>query len=228
MLMGGHNHNVAGIKKLAAAALVLAVILGLIGLWHTGVFRELSNKDQLIDGLRHGGVWGPLLCVTAQFVQVVIFIIPGEITQFAAGYVFGAWYGLAYSLAGILLGSAFNFYIARWLGRRALATVIRPSTFDRMDAVFAKPRGKSAMFFLFLLPGAPKDALCYAAGLSHMGLVEFLVLSGLGRLPALFASILAGSRLYYRDLRFVSIIGFLAIVAFVCFYLYERQTGSRP
>jgi uncharacterized membrane protein YdjX (TVP38/TMEM64 family) len=97
---------------------------------------------------------------------------------------------------------------------------------DKIDRMFAKARTKSAIFLLFLLPGAPKDVLCYAAGFSHMSLLEFMVISGLGRLPALFASVLIGSRAYHRDLMSIAIIGLLLILAVVAYYFYERQRGN--
>ncbi len=144
-----------------AITLVILLIGGGIWLWHTGVVEELFNRDQLVAALRHEGPIGPLLCIAAQFVQVVIFAIPGEITQVAAGYVFGAWRGLLYSIIGIMAGSAFNFYFARIVGRPALERVISRKTLDKVDKALASAKGKSALFLLFLLPGAPKDAMCY-------------------------------------------------------------------
>ena len=211
------------VSRIAAAIAVILVVVGTVALWRTGTLRELSNKEQIIQSLREDGIKGPLLCVAAQFVQVVIFVIPGEITQFAAGYVFGVWRGLLYSSVGILLGSAFNFYFARLVGRPALETIVNPSTVARIDLQFAKAKTKTAIFFLFLLPGAPKDALCYAAGFSHMRVLEFLVISGFGRLPALFASLLVGSRLYSGNLIFLITIGLLATLSFLGYYLYERR-----
>lgn len=219
-----NTQNERRIFPKATAVLILIVLMvSLVAVWRMGLLGELSNKDQLILLLRNEGLKGPLFCVAAQFLQVVIFIIPGEITQFAAGYVFGAWRGLLYSAIGILLGSAFNFYLARFVGRPGLRSIISPATLARVDAQFAKARTKSAMFLLFLLPGAPKDILCYGAGFSHMSLSEFLVISGLGRLPALFASILVGSRVYHRDLISLSIIALVVAGVILGYYFYERR-----
>ena len=88
MAIGSRNLDKARVRNIAAATLILLAVLAGVALWRAGILRELSNKDQLIQLLRDGGIKGPLLCVAAQFVQVVIFVIPGEITQFAAGYVF--------------------------------------------------------------------------------------------------------------------------------------------
>lgn len=95
-----------------AVTFIVVLIGGGIWLCHAGFVQDLFNKDRLVAALRQEGPMGPLLCIAAQFVQVVIFVIPGEITQVAAGYVFGAWRGLLYSIIGIMAGSAFNFYFS--------------------------------------------------------------------------------------------------------------------
>jgi uncharacterized membrane protein YdjX (TVP38/TMEM64 family) len=124
---------------------------------------------------------------------VVIFAIPGEITQLAAGYVFGVWHGFLYSIVGIMAGSAFNFYFARVVGRPTLKRFMSHSTLEKVDKALNSAKGKSTLFLLFLLPGAPKDALCYGAGFTAIGLLEFVVITGLARTPALLASILFGA-----------------------------------
>jgi len=110
--------------------LLVLVLAGDLCLWRAGFLEELSNRDRLVVALREDGVKGPLLCIAAQVVQVVIFAVPGEITQLAAGYVFGVWRGFLYSVVGIMVGSAFNFYFARILGRPTLehSSVVRPWT----------------------------------------------------------------------------------------------------
>jgi len=213
-------------RLLALAALLLLVAVA-AALWRSGLLQQLSNKDHLIASWRSAGARGPLLCIAVQFLQVVIFIIPGEITQFAAGYVFGGWLGFAYSAAGILLGSAFNFSFARRLGRPALEKMIQRRTLDKIDALLNNAKGKSALFLLFLLPGMPKDAMSYGAGLSGMNLAEFVVVSGLARSPALLASILLGSQAYRRDyLAMLATAGLVAAAA-AGYYLYRRRARGR-
>jgi len=93
-------------KWLLPVGLIVLLVVGVAMLWHTGVLHRISNKDQLIALLREGGPTGALWCIAVQFLQVVIAAIPGEITSFAAGYVFGAWRGFLYSAIGVTLGSA--------------------------------------------------------------------------------------------------------------------------
>ncbi len=214
-------------RVLLAACLAVLIVAGGVWLYRTGFVRELSDQDRLISALREGGTKGPLLCVAAQFVQVVIFVIPGEITQFASGYVFGLWPGFVYSVIGIMAGSAFNFYFARLVGRPTLERLISRKALEKADHYLTGARGKSALFLLFLLPGAPKDVLTYGAGLTPIGLVEFVVITGLGRAPALFASIVLGSQASKRDYRSMILTGAILILVVAGYYLYERRRGRQ-
>jgi hypothetical protein len=57
----------------------------------------------------------------------------------------------------------------------------------------------AAYFFLFLIPGIPKDVIAYAAGLSRVRFTAFIALSSLGRLPALLVSVVAGRAMLERN-----------------------------
>ena len=210
-------------KWLLPVGLIALLVIGGGLLWHTGLLHRVSSKDRLIALLREGGSTGALLCIAVQFLQVVIAAIPGEITSFAAGYVFGAWRGFVYSVIGVTLGSAFNFWFARVVGRPTLERLIGRETLAKIDRSLASAKSRSAMFLLFLLPGLPKDILSYAAGFSDMGILEFVVLSGLARSPALLASVLIGAGVSGGDSRSLVAIALLALLASGGYYWYERS-----
>lgn len=214
-------------KKLLAVGLAAALLLAFYAAWQTGLLGRLSNHEELVESMRQSGIRGPLICIGIQFLQVVFFMVPGEITQIAAGYVFGAWLGLLYSILGILLGSAFDFAFARTVGRPVVQKVLGERTLERVDGALETYRGKSAMFILFLIPGMPKDAMSYGAGLTKIGLAEFIAISGLGRLPGLLFSTMIGDQLYDRDYTAVAIIVVVGAVVTLGFYLYEKRRSAQ-
>ena len=212
-----------GRKWLLPVCLIGLLVIGGVLLWHLGVLHRLSNRDHLVALLRGGGATGALLCVAVQFLQVVIAVIPGEVTSLAAGYVFGAGRGFLYSAIGITLGSAFNFWFARVVGRPTLERLLGRDRLTKIDRALTGAKSRSAMFLLFLLPGLPKDILCYAAGLSGMPIIEFVVLSGLARSPALLASVLIGAGVSRGDYRSVLAIALLTALAIGGYYWYQRR-----
>lgn len=205
----------------------MVLVLVFAAAWQTGLFSQLSDHEKLTAAMRSSGARGYLLCLAIQFAQVVVFMIPGEITQFAAGYVFGAWKGFLLSLAGIMLGSATAYGFGKVAGRPALSKLLSEKTMERMDKAVRSPKAPTAIFLLFLLPGAPKDAMSYGAGVSGFPLGKFVLISGLGRIPALLASTLIGAQVYDRDYASVAVTTAAAAAAALAFWLYQRRS-ARP
>ena len=212
-------------KHVVLAVIASALLIGFVFLaWEAGLIERLTDYDQLVETMRGGdGPWGPLICIGVQFAQVVIFAIPGEVTQIAAGYVFGAWYGFLYSVIGIMLGSAFDYSFARLVGRPVVEKILGESRLERIDKLLSSRKGRSALFILFLLPGMPKDAMSYGAGLTQFKLGEFVVVSGLARMPALLFSTMIGSQLYSRDYYAMVVTASIAVVVIVGFYWYQKR-----
>jgi uncharacterized membrane protein YdjX (TVP38/TMEM64 family) len=75
-----------------------------------------SNKERLNDFIASFGFYAPLVFISLQILQVVVAPIPGELTGFIGGYLFGVGPGLAYSTVGLTLGSVFAFWVSRRLG----------------------------------------------------------------------------------------------------------------
>lgn len=201
----------------AIAALATTIAVG----WQRGWLTGLADHEQLIAWMRASGAAGPLICIGIQFMQVVVFAIPGEITQIAAGYVFGAWWGFVYSILGIMLGAAFDFGFARVVGRPMIQRFLGATRLADLDRRLGSRKGLAAVFILFLLPGMPKDAMSYAAGLTSMRLPVFVALSVPARMPALLLSTLFGSNAYDRDYAAMVWIAAAAIVLLVAAALYR-------
>jgi uncharacterized membrane protein YdjX (TVP38/TMEM64 family) len=132
-------------------------------------------------------------------VQVVLFFIPGEVTQLASGYIFGTWLGLLFSYFGITLGSVTAFALARLFEHTALDLLVDRQTVRKFDCFVYGKSGFWPLFILFLIPGIPKDLLCYIAGLTPMHVVTFLAVSTVGRFPGMLLASIFGDGLAERD-----------------------------
>lgn len=154
------------------------------------IFRD---REAIRSWVLARGALGMLAFVGIQALQVILFMLPGEIVQVAGGYAFGLWLGSALSLAGIALGSLVNFGVGRILGRPFVETVFGAEKVGRLERIAASGKGEAGFFIFFLVPGIPKDALCYVAGMTRLSLPAFLAVSMAGRLPGIFGSSYMGS-----------------------------------
>ena len=110
-----------------------------------------------------------------------------------------------YSTIGLTVGSALAFLLGRWLEVHFVARIVRPETLKRFDFLMER-QGALVAFFLFVIPGFPKDYLCFILGLSQMPLRLFLVLSTVGRLPGTLMLTLQGAKVYQGDYLFSAIL----------------------
>ena len=171
-------------------ALTLGVVLVGITLWvrladspSVRMLVRLCRNPETLRAALHGwGVFAPLVFIGIQALQVLIAPIPGEFTGFLGGFVFGEWLGLGYSMLGLTAGSLLAFGVGRWLGAAFVKRLVSPAAWERLGFV-VEAEGAILCFFLYLIPGLPKDLLCYLFGLSPMPFWLFAVTSTLGRLP---------------------------------------------
>lgn len=182
-------------KALAFPLFLLAVLAA--GFLFRGSIEELlSDRESLRAWFSAQGIRGWLAFVGMQIVQVVIFIIPGEITQAAGGFAFGFWLGSGLSLLGIALGSMCNYFVGIWLGRPFVRAMLGERGLAKAELVVRNRKSETAYFLLFLIPGLPKDALCYFAGMAKAPPALFLIVSMLARMPGIAGSSLMGSAAY--------------------------------
>ena len=170
--------NIATIVSLS-----VIVVLTIYGV-QTGL---LTDRDKLEMLVKKSGIWGPVLFIIIQMVQVVLPIIPGGITCGAGVVIFGAWHGLLYNYIGIVAGSMINFYLARRYGQCFVKYFVKEETYEKYIGWLEKDK-KFDKFFAFAIffPCAPDDVLCLIAGLTRMTWKKFAAIILLGK-PASIA-----------------------------------------
>jgi uncharacterized membrane protein YdjX (TVP38/TMEM64 family) len=217
------------VVRIAAALLFPLIIAGMIIL--VLVFKEelwdlFANTENLQEYIGTWGPTGPLIFVGVQVIQVIVFIIPGEVAQIAGGYLFGVWLGLLYSLIGISIGSSFNFFLARLLGINSMKTLFGEAKIAKFDDIMDARRTRIAFFLFFVIPGIPKDILCYVGGLSKMSFPSFFLISMAGRLPGVLGSTIIGDAAAARKWLLAGSILAVATVLFFIGLKYRERIHS--
>ncbi|OGI50359.1 MAG: hypothetical protein A3E57_01820 [Candidatus Muproteobacteria bacterium RIFCSPHIGHO2_12_FULL_60_33] len=221
-------------KTIFLILLAGAVIAGMVYvLYATGLIDLLTNKNRLLQFIKENRTHAATIFIGLQVVQVVAAPLPGEVTGFVGGILFGPVWGVVYSTIGLTIGSWLAFMLARLLGRPIVERFASRETIERYDYVM-KHKGLLLAFLMFLIPGFPKDILCYVLGLGHMQQRDFLIVSASGRLLGTVLLTVGGT--FFRDARYgalFTVVGIsLAIILLVMIYrdrielVLRRMSGA--
>lgn len=183
-------------------------------LYKTGTFHFFMDRKRVLLFLESLGPLSFLGFISLQALQVVAAPIPGEVTGVIGGYMYGIVLGLFLSTIGLTLGSMGAFLLARTFGMPFVDKFVRKETLDKYDYLLHH-KGAFLVFLLFLIPGFPKDILCYILGLGHLTTKEFFVISTVGRFSGTVLLTLGGHFVHQREYKsFFILLGVAIVVVF--------------
>lgn len=200
-------------KNITGFVVTCLVLAGFIYLLHAyGFIDYFTDRQRLLSLIKEHRANAAFIFIGLQALQVVAAPLPGEATGFVGGVFFGTGSGILYSTIGLTLGSWIAFLLARFAGRPLVERVVKTETIKRYDYVM-KHKGMFLAFLMFLVPGFPKDILCYLLGLGHMRQRDFLFVSTTGRLLGTTLLTLGGA--FFRDKRYGALFTLLGVSLFL-------------
>lgn len=213
----------------AVGGAIVAALIG-YGVWlvwtdapaYQFLARLYLDKEFLKHTLGEWDVLAPVIFMGLQALQVIIAPIPGELTGILGGYLFGEWVGLFYSTIGQTVGSVAAFGIGRWLGTHYVQRMVSPDVWRKLGFI-VEAEGAIVCFIIFLVPGLPKDMICYLFGLSPMPFWVFALVSTLGRIPGTWILSAQGARTESGDYVQVILLTALAVAAALPLYYYRNR-----
>ena len=117
--------------------------------------------------------------VFLQFLQVTFLPIPSTISTLAGVLIYGPLQAALLSLAGILLGSVFAFWLGRVFGRKLVSFMVGKDTCNKWADFLTN--AKYSFFIMMILPMFPDDVLCLVAGITNMSWTFFVVTNLIAR-----------------------------------------------
>ena len=176
------------------ALLPALLLLGAFGalLLHPGFRGELSNVwGLLLDGdpeplrvwLLGFGVWAPVVSGLLQVATSVFPPGPSFVVAIANAMLFGMIWGGLLTFVTALLAAAICFGIARVVGRPGVERLISERSLARMDGFMAR-RGFLTVLIGRLIPFINPDVGSYAAGVTGIRWIPFIIAIAAGSLPA--------------------------------------------
>ncbi len=209
---------------LLIAVLILILYYFNSQIWNQLVklYDSLYDRHQLKRLISSFGPYSPLVYILIQILQVVIAPIPGGAIEFLGGYLFGVKAGFIYSMIGVMLGSWVAFSIARIFEKLAVEKFVSPQTMKKFDYLIGH-EGVILSFLLFLIPGFPKDALCYILGLTPMHTGIFLFIATVGRIPGTLLACLQGGKAFEHQYKAFLILLGISVLIILVFCIYHEE-----
>jgi uncharacterized membrane protein YdjX (TVP38/TMEM64 family) len=163
-------------------AILAAIVIAVAILYGQPLWELFSSQDKIEQTIKDAGPLGPLVLILLQILQTVAAPIPGQVTAFAAGYLFGTALGTIYAMIGVTIGFTLVFILVRKLGRPFVEYFVDKKTLKKFDYL-AESKGVFIFFLMALLPFFPDDLICFVAGLTKIRIKTLVIVTFLGRLP---------------------------------------------
>jgi len=182
-----------------------------------------GSIEQVANIIRSWGIAAPILSILLMLVQAFIAPIPAFLITGANGAVFGVWFGTLISWFGAMLGALGTFYLSRLFGEAFVKKFeSTKGLWEKVDEISNK-QGFKVVLIGRLLPFISFDFLSYAAGLSNMKIVPFLVATGIGMIPGTIAYVVLGNEMskFNSYSKIITIIVIAAIFIFLFSYLIK-------
>ena len=222
-------------KRVAAVVLalfsVLSCVLAVIGFFY--IRQNFADPDIVRDWIDGHYLLGAILMLAVCIVQVVIALIPGELVEIAAGYVFGPWWGALICLVGAMIGSVLVLLLVRRFGRSYVESLYPREKLDSLPILNDPSRRNPLTALLFLIPGTPKDLLTYVIGLTEMSIPLYVLLTTACRFPSVLISAISGAALgddrLMRAAYLLIATGVVSVIGYLVYgWIQKRSNQKKP
>lgn len=195
-------------KWIAGTGIFLFLLLSALIFFFAGkpLIRFAQEPERFRAWVDEQGVLAPIAFLGMLILQIVVAAIPGEPLEIAAGYAFGALEGTLLCLFGAFLGRAAVFLLVRRFGARAVDVFFPLEKLNTLSFLQNKKRLTLWVFFLFFLPGTPKDLLCYVVGLTELPLKSWLLICAIAPFPSIVTSTIGGDALGMGNYMFALVV----------------------
>lgn len=207
--------------------LFLLIIFGGILTWQ--FFSQFNGNPELMQSYLSSFDKGNtvLVFIGIQILQIVFPIIPGEIVEFGAGYMFGPWLGFLLCEIGIIISSFPIFLLSKKYGMKFVGAVFGKNKINSWAFLKDEKKLTAIIFLVFFIPGTPKDLLTYFVGLTPIKAINFLFITVFARIPTILSSTLAGASFGNNNITLTILIyaitGILSLVSYCIYNSYQKN-----
>lgn len=223
------NRNEKKIKQIKRILAVITVIFVILIGYFIGrpLVHFVSNPQQFRTWVNEKGIWGILGFIGMNILQVLLAVIPGGPFEIGAGYAFGVIRGTLICDFAMTIASVIIFLFVRRFGMKFVELFVSREKIESVKILKSSRRSESIILLLFLIPGTPKDLFSYLIGLTDIKLSHWIFISAVGRLPAIFLSVLSGSALGKSEYSTAVIVLIVLIILYIIGLIVYRYHNQR-
>jgi len=216
-----HNKYVKLKRWIGVASTIIFIVVAIAITFLVCRWLSAFSREEFRDYIHSFGAWGWLVLLLLQILQVFVALIPGELLETAAGYIFGPLTGALICYVGVAVASAMVFGLTRRFGIRLVEIFVPSNKIQELRFINTEQKRNNLIFWLFFIPGTPKDLLTYFVGLTDIKLRTFLVLSLLARIPSVLSSTFGGHLLgeekYWGAIWLYGVTGVLSLIGLLIY-----------
>ncbi len=208
---------IAGLLVLGTVVLTLYFTIG------KQLYNMFSDNTKFLEWLNQFGRWDEVVFVGIRALQTVVKFIPAEPLEIGSGYAYGIWGGLFYCMLGTEIGSFIILFITKLFGMRAINLFVPQERIDKIKFLQNEKKLKTTLFFIYLIPGTPKDLITYFIGKTKIKISHFLIITGIARIPSIITSTWCGAALGEKNIKLAAIVFFSTlVVSLIGTFFYKK------
>lgn len=179
---------------------------------------SVSNIEKILIENKETSI---LIYMFLNLIRPIFFVVPVWIFAVASGAIYGPLLGSLYSLIGVVISATVAFYLARFIGRDFLLSIIG----EKLRGIDNKlnKNGFKVLFIMRVTVVFPFDPLSFVAGLSKMKYKPYIIATILGSIPETLAFNYLGLGLKsIISLKVLVIISIIFLIILTFFYLRKK------
>lgn len=190
-----------GLQRIAVFGMLSLLLVCLFSYFFFGkeLTRLLADPTLFRAWLDSFGPFDEVIFILVRAAQTVVKFIPAEPLEIGSGYAWGAIPGMLYCVIGNLLGTLVILALTRRFGQKIVGFFLPTKNTGTLSFFKSSKHIYTLLFFLYLIPGSPKDGFTYLAGLLPVKTLPFMLITGIARIPSVLSSTICGETLAQQN-----------------------------
>lgn len=216
------------IKFYILSILVILIILAFTAYIGTYFVKFVSNQDLFEKWVNGHGIFGPIAYILIVIIQTIFCFIPGEPFEFIAGYAFGITKGFLLCLLAESIGGFIILFVTKKYGMKIVSLFFNDEKIKSLRILKTSKNRFLIYSLLYILPGTPKDLLCYYGGLTDYQIIPLMIVTSIGRIPSIITSVLGADA--FGDKKYemmIIIVGITIVISIIGLLIYRSIINKK-